>query len=195
VVPESVSLIIKLDTHPEETTWEIVDADGDVAFSGGPYTTPNGFISETLEFESTDCYQFTIYDAGNNGLTLPGFFSLFKGSTQILTGSAFGAEASQMFLGDLSIGIPETGDETSLNIYPNPATNQVSLEFLMQEAGDASVDIYNNIGMLVKRMDEAKVYQGQNKLDIDVADLESGIYYVRLMQGNTSTTQKMTIAR
>ncbi len=195
VVPESVSLIIKLDTHPEETTWEIVNADGEVAFSGGPYTTPNGFISLALEFESTDCYQFTIYDAGNNGLTLPGFFSLFKGSTQILTGSAFGTEASQMFLGDLSIGVPETGDETEMSIYPNPATNQVSLEFNIREAGDASIDIYNAIGMLVKRIDAAKVYKGQNKLDIDVADLESGIYYVRLMQGNTSTTQKMTIAR
>ncbi|MFA5478187.1 MAG: hypothetical protein WC271_15965, partial [Bacteroidales bacterium] len=40
VVEDDVSLMIKLDSHPEEITWEITNDAGQVVFSGGPYSTP-----------------------------------------------------------------------------------------------------------------------------------------------------------
>ena len=35
--PNTVNLLLRTDDHPEETTWEVKDAEGNVLYSGGPY--------------------------------------------------------------------------------------------------------------------------------------------------------------
>ncbi|MCD4664926.1 MAG: hypothetical protein K8R68_06605, partial [Bacteroidales bacterium] len=37
-VGSPIKLFLKLDENPEETTWEMVDSDGVVIYSGGPYS-------------------------------------------------------------------------------------------------------------------------------------------------------------
>lgn len=57
------------DDNPEETTWELTDATGNVLYSGGPYTgMPNTLIQETFALSDEDCYSFRIYDDGGNGI-------------------------------------------------------------------------------------------------------------------------------
>lgn len=195
VVQESISLMIKLDDNPEETTWEIVNPDGDVVFSGGPYSTPNGFISETLEFDITDCYRFTIYDAGNNGISLPGFFSLFKGSTQILTGSDFGAEASQMFLGEVSVGTEELSYDPDLKIYPNPVTGTGVVSFVLFDESYVDINLLNQLGQQVVSIHHGEIKAGTHNLTFETAGLPEGFYFMEMRYGNSREVRKISVVR
>jgi thiol-disulfide isomerase/thioredoxin len=195
VVPESVSLIIKLDNYPEETTWEIINPDGEVVFGGGPYTTPNGFISETLEFDMTDCYKFTIYDAGNNGISLPGFFSLFKGSTQILTGSDFGAEASQMFLGEAAVGLTEVAFDPSINLYPNPVSGSGIVSFVLPRDTDVKIDIINLAGQHIKTIIDGTYNAGVHRIDFNTHELPQGLYFMESLFGDDKEVLKISVVK
>jgi len=195
VVPESISLIIKLDNSPEETTWEIINADGEVVFEGGPYTVPNGFISQTLEFDATDCYKFTIHDAGLNGLTLPGFFSLFKGSTQILTGSAFGAEASQMFLGEVAVGASEIEFDANVNIYPNPVTGQGVISFVLPSENLVKINLLNAVGQKIMVVNNDKLNGGAHNIAFDASSLPQGFYFIEVIIGDKKELQKIAVIK
>ena len=98
LVPEEIQLMIKLDDNPEEITWEITDDEGEIVFSGGPYSSAGSMINELFLFENSGCYIFTIYDEGGDGFIPPGFFALFYGSNEIiLMGTNFGAMSYEQF--------------------------------------------------------------------------------------------------
>lgn len=64
-----ISISITFDNYPEETSWEIKNAGGNVIASGGTYGhLPDG--SFLLEYECLDdgCYDFTIYDSYGDGI-------------------------------------------------------------------------------------------------------------------------------
>ncbi|MBN3035823.1 MAG: hypothetical protein JW861_09575 [Bacteroidales bacterium] len=64
-----IAMELKTDNNPGETTWELVNASGQVLYSGGPYTgQPNTLIQETFALAEEDCYAFHIYDSGGNGI-------------------------------------------------------------------------------------------------------------------------------
>ncbi|MCF8366299.1 MAG: T9SS type A sorting domain-containing protein [Bacteroidales bacterium] len=195
VVPESISLIIKLDNNPGEITWEVVNPEGEIVFEGGPYSTPNGFISQTMEFDVSDCYKFTIHDSGNNGLTLPGFFSLFKGSQQILTGSDFGAEASQMFLGETAVGIGEPIHESEIKIYPNPVSGAGIVSFILVEENDVRINLINQMGQMIKTISNKRMNAGVYNVAFETSELQSGFYFMEITTGNTKNVQKISIVK
>jgi len=195
VVPESVSLIIKLDNNPEETTWEIVNADDEVVFEGGPYSTPNGFISETIMFDVTDCYKFTIHDAGENGISLPGFFSLFKGSTQILTGSNFGAEASQMFLGESPVGTNEVEMNVDINVYPNPVIGDGMVSFFLPQESEVRIDITNQLGHYISTVTDKVLIAGKHDVSFSTDGLPQGFYFVNIKIGTENNIHKVSVIK
>jgi hypothetical protein len=193
VVQDEVNLMIKLDDNPEETTWEVVNPEGEVVFSGGPYSTPGAFISETLEFDMTECLLFTIYDAGGNGISLPGFFSLFKGSTQILTGSDFGSEASQMFLGEVSVGVEEFTYDKRLSVYPNPVTDAGVVSFVLFNDTDVEIRMLNQLGQQVKSIQNGNLNAGTHNLAFETAGLPEGVYFLEVNLGTDREVRKISI--
>ncbi len=77
----------------------------------------------------------------------------------------------------------------SLSIYPNPASNKLFLEFDDPNPTGISVSIFNALGQKVKENNrELEVISPMN-----VSDLESGLYFVRISVKNESTTKKIMI--
>ncbi len=109
LAPEEIQLMIRLDVNPEEITWEITDDEGEIAFSGGPYSAAGSIVNESFLFENSGCYTFTILDAGGDGFIAPGFFALFFGSNEIIiSGTSFGAMAYEQF--SVDAGYSQTFD-------------------------------------------------------------------------------------
>lgn len=73
-------------------------------------------------------------------------------------------------------------------VYPNPARNEVNVTF-SKDAGVKSVAVYNLVG---KQMMAYRTTGNSAKLDID--KIPSGIYFIRLMDGNGQvvTTRRFT---
>jgi hypothetical protein len=65
---QAVYATLILDDHPEQTRWEIRTPTGEVVASGGPYAEPFAYILEPLCLTTDSCYEFRLYDSGNDGM-------------------------------------------------------------------------------------------------------------------------------
>ncbi|MEP1032801.1 CARDB domain-containing protein [Ekhidna sp.] len=66
---DQVVLTLNTDEFPEETSWELLNAEGSVVESGGPY--PDQILTTITEIICVDpdaCYEFVIYDAFADGI-------------------------------------------------------------------------------------------------------------------------------
>ncbi|MBO6117871.1 MAG: T9SS type A sorting domain-containing protein, partial [Bacteroidales bacterium] len=72
-------------------------------------------------------------------------------------------------------GIEDVNGNASINIYPNPAKDVITLdiEHLTLNNADA-VTIFNSNGQVVYRFNITS-----QKFNIDVSGLESGVYYIK----------------
>jgi hypothetical protein len=79
-------------------------------------------------------------------------------------------------------------------VYPNPATSTVSLNYqLTPQVDQADVKVYNVLGAMVK---EAELDRGNGKLSMNIADLKNGVYfYSVLVNGDVYKTKKLIIQR
>jgi len=68
--------------------------------------------------------------------------------------------------------------EISLKVYPIPATDFINIEITPVDTGRLNLELYNNSG--VKVISKLTVYQPI--LQVDVGDIPSGIYYLKIFQ-------------
>jgi hypothetical protein len=190
---DNVSLMIKLDSNPEETTWDIKNPAGEIVHEGGPYSEPNTLVNLTLDFDEPDCYQFTIYDAGNNGLALPGFFNLSKGSVQILGGTTFDSYASQQFSVGLSVGMPELSFDPQVIIYPNPLSNSGTISFDLSQEAVVEMTLINQLGQGIKKITSGIFASGSHQLNINSNELPQGLYFLEIRIGNDVQIKKISV--
>ena len=189
--PQEVKLRIRLDSKPHETTWDIKDANGNVFYSGGPYATPNVTINETMIFND-GCYTFTIYDAGGDGLMVPGHFLLFYGSNnQILFGHSFGSKAQTQFDVGNTLRVPQMDDPGSFRFYPNPLLTDGFFEFELKTRMAAEVSVYNLLGIKVIDLINNNIEPGLHRVHFDAESLTPGLYIISARLGNNLITMKM----
>ena len=64
-----ITISITLDNYPEETSWDIQNANNVVVASGGTYgNMPDGSTLNIDECLADGCYDFTIYDTYGDGI-------------------------------------------------------------------------------------------------------------------------------
>ncbi len=63
----SVTMTVLTDNYPAETTWTVVDANGETVMSGGPYSS-NATTYTSEECLADGCYTLTVFDSYGDGL-------------------------------------------------------------------------------------------------------------------------------
>jgi len=85
-----------------------------------------------------------------------------------------------------SVGENEiSSSNPQVNVYPNPATNYVSIN---SEINIINVEIYNIVGQKVFNQNDPG-----NNFTINTNEFESGIFFVRITTPQGYQTQKLTI--
>lgn len=168
-VAKEMKLSIRTDANPQETTWKVTNLlTGEVVLEGGPYEQANTMHTEILDITSDGCYDFTIYDAGGNGL-VGGVYGLKAGGTTLFSGGTFGFSESNEFSYEVTADVDENFG-TGTSIYPNPTTG------LMNIVGEGvqNVTIYNMAGQ--------RVFESQcdGWLQIDMKRFGAGVYAVQV---------------
>ena len=87
-----------------------------------------------------------------------------------------------------STGIDESSFENTFSMFPNPATETLSIKMLV-DIKNANIKIYNELGQNVK----SKSNINSRSISIDVADLTSGLYFMELQNGNRRINGKFII--
>ncbi|GJM35034.1 MAG: hypothetical protein DHS20C18_40350 [Saprospiraceae bacterium] len=99
-----VTLQLNFDPYPPETSWQLEDENGNIIYTGGPYTNiePFGSTTENWCLELEGCYTFTIFDTYGDGMSSMfgnGSYNItFEESTLAsITNANFGFEESNDF--------------------------------------------------------------------------------------------------
>ena len=131
-----------------------------------------------------------------------GFITTASGSIDFRTDLISNNQDSTSAYADRSVGamtitiacVTGTKDvqnnKTTLNIYPNPTSNQISFNTNFANATDANVRITDIAGRVVKSMDLGKQNAGTKTFSVDVQDLNNGMYYIELVTNTTKSINK-----
>ncbi len=195
--PVDVSLFFRTDTHPEESTWELLDSNGDIIGEGGPYSQSGDIIQESWTLDANDCYVFNFYDAGGNGLENPAFFAFYYGNNNMIVQGIgdFGSKVENEFYASDGTGIEEMTAEATVNIYPNPLSSNATILINVPHAEIMTANVYNLVGEIVMTLDEKLLQSGENLIDFNANSLSNGLYFVSINAGNKKITKKITISK
>jgi hypothetical protein len=82
-------------------------------------------------------------------------------------------QITNLYLGP-TLSVNVQASESSVQVYPNPATNEVNINFVNAGNEAARLTLYNSIGSIVKNFAVSK-----SELNFSVADLPEGIYFLK----------------
>lgn len=91
----------------------------------------------------------------------------------------------------LSTGIAENTSVQHLVIYPNPFSNTACLEFTLPAIKSVSISIIDIIGREIKSIPTENLQEGKNKITIDLSELNSGIYLLKVKSSGNLQTVKL----
>jgi len=203
-----LTMILNADCWPDENTWEVLDETGNIVASGGPYETAQAqtMITENFTLPANGCYEFVFFDVFGDGLNggqweecpIDGNISLSD------------VQGNVLFEYDGSYGVFEKRGEFSYNVlvhtdpvilskgfslHPNPTPGSFTLDFVLETSAETTVSIHNMLGAEMMTLHLGTLPNGSHIKNIDMGDLASGVYIVRLNVGGSSVSKKIVLAK
>lgn len=79
---------------------------------------------------------------------------------------------------------------------PNPVSSTATLSFAVKEQAETSVRLYNTLGQQVATVYEGTPVAGEEqRTRVDMSDLSSGTYFLRLQANGKTATRQVTVVR
>ncbi len=89
----------------------------------------------------------------------------------------------------------EIPNELAVRSYPNPFNPTTTLEVNVPESGQTQIHIYNKIGQNVARLHNGTLNAGIHRVPFDAGSLSSGVYIVRVIQGELMQSHKVLLLK
>lgn len=97
--------------------------------------------------------------------------------------------------GKNTVGISEINGLTALNLYPNPASQSVSVDFMLNENGNAHISIIDLSGKSVGIAINENFTKGLNTVELPIVDLKNGFYFVTIVTDKGTKTAKLSVIK
>lgn len=216
-----ILVTVHTDLYAVETTWEIRNEAGDLVASGeyeagtddqwgggGPDANTTHVHHVVLEDEF-ECHTFTLYDSFDDGMGFGATAATDQFGYEVtdgfgnpvisLIGTAgdgglpFGSENENVMKTNDVLSINDSKLNSSLNLYPNPTNAFLNVAFELEQADHITIDIVNLAGQVILSKDLGTISTGYTLENIDVANLSSGFYLVKINTTNSQVVRKITI--
>jgi hypothetical protein len=92
------------------------------------------------------------------------------------------------------LGIDETDDDLSLEVYPNPSTGIISFRYSISDIRYSIFELYSMQGVKVKTLWAKEQPAGEHELQFDLSGLAPGVYFLNFRSGNNKVTKKLILA-
>ena len=162
------------------TPWSESGVGGDrrLILSAGPFTLNAG---QTQEVE----YAFvTSFDSS---ATTSGSMSLGKLKTDIQKINTFYNQVNKPnCLQSITVGITEVANQNDFALFPNPAKSLITVSSTINGTVKTNYEIVDVLGKVVMQNENT----GSDKFSINISDLNSGIYFLRLQVNNSVVVKK-----
>ncbi len=93
-----------------------------------------------------------------------------------------------------NVSVEEVSPLNNLEIFPNPTSEFSTLELSVSQNSNATIQIYNSIGILVDYQ-TLNLVPGVNQNNISTLEYSPGVYLLKVSVGNSSITEKLMIER
>ncbi len=80
-----------------------------------------------------------------------------------------------------------------LNNYPNPFSNQTTIEFTLPKSEFVTLSIYDITGKQLKTILSKKLSKGNHKINWNAEGMNEGIYFIKMETKNSSIVHKAII--
>lgn len=90
--------------------------------------------------------------------------------------------------------IPVVFENAGFGMYPNPATEQLTIEVNMEADNDVQVAVTDASGRVAVQQHRT-MGKGDNKMQLDLASLSNGIYFVQVRNGEAVNTRKLVVQK
>ncbi len=100
--------------------------------------------------------------------------------------------ASNFREADISIEQDEQSDV--MNLYPNPANNQLTIDLLSDKNQTTTINVVDMLGRSILNI-KKDLSDGQNKLKVDLSTMQQGIYTVRVNMNRKNVMRKLVIEK
>jgi archaellum component FlaG (FlaF/FlaG flagellin family) len=158
-------------------TWTSVFTDSGASLMTLPAATAQFFPSAAGDWTTTDL-DMSAYD---------------NMSDVVVRFRATSAYGNNLFIDNINLGAP-TGVEditaSTFDVYPNPATDVVTVELSEVGSVDAQIEVLDIKGQVVS---SEVMSAGQASVQVNTSALASGIYTVRVMSENGVATERVVI--
>jgi hypothetical protein len=88
----------------------------------------------------------------------------------------------------------ETSDGSSINVYPNPAKNNIHVVVKSSVEEESTIGIISSVNQLLV-VKKVKLAVGDNDVELDASSIAAGIYFVRVQRAHGSVVQKIMIVK
>jgi len=129
----------------------------------------DNYLNTTTPIDPSQGYSFTVDNNIPGSIATDRFSLVFDNTTLNVTDNAFG---------------------NNFNVYPNPTKNGLFNITTPGLSGEVNIEISNILGQVVKS-DTHQV--AGNEVSVYAQNLSSGVYLIKLSQGNQSYTAKVII--
>jgi len=142
---------------------------------------------------------------GNDGLITTDFFNGFDYAVGLTLqadgklvagGSASDGSDYQLALAryttGISVGVENIeGKSKYVNVFPNPAKQNINIQFELVQDGTVEMEFYNVSGKKVKELRLKNMNKGQQSIAVDLSDLHSGLHVVQIKTADAYNIVKL----
>jgi len=148
-------------------------------------------MSGMFSFSPADA-QFCICYCTNNGQPKYNAFCYTRANGTLACRHAHGPGPS----GCRTDNATSTPDVTSLeDIYPNPVSASTTVLFYVGQTENVSLKIFDVSGRLVTTLADASFEEGDYEIIWNAADVNAGIYFLRMETASYSENRKLIVAK
>lgn len=137
-------------------------------------------------------FDWTAPVSGTGTVTFYGAFNRANNSNSSIGDSIF---TSQMVVPENPTGLFDAEhSDFLLNVYPVPASENVFINLKLRNNLLPEIQLTDISGKVIRHISDAVTSSAQEyTYDINIADLDSGIYFIRMIQGSTVSVRKIVI--
>ncbi|MDP2175163.1 MAG: PKD domain-containing protein [Bacteroidota bacterium] len=186
---DSLSKTIEVNPLPGTCTFDIEGS------TGAALSIPYNFVPKT---GSTSGIEYTWLPGDGSSINTTGTGATHKFNapgkycvTMIARDINTGCECTSVKCVTLTTNINSAESmNNAVSIYPNPNSGIFNVTLDSEINGEMTVLVYNTIGELIKT-----IVVNDNQTNVDLSDVASGVYTVKVMADNQIATKKITVTK
>ena len=187
--PTKRKVTVELKNLPANYNFQIYNAAGTVVGSSTNTGTTNEY------------WQNTNLAVGNYSVRIYGVSGAYSASQAYLltmaiqNSTATGGTKTPIGVASISNSLLRINDEgVAFQMYPNPASSEVSLQWDANNEGDITIRFIDLMGRTVWQKQQS-ISAGSSISTVSTQDLPSGVYTVEVFDGENLYTEKLIISR